>query len=219
MIRPLSAVYEAPVTTPAIAVVDCCGANISSVVYALRRLGVDAHLTSDKAEVAAAGRVILPGVGAFDRCMAALHEHDLVATVKSLTVPVLGICVGQQLMFDGSEEGALPGLGLMPGTVRRVPGGPVPGGPSMTVPHMGWNRLAPAAGAPTDPLTEAATGQWFYFTHSYYVPVSDTTTAITHYGVEIAAICHRDNFWGVQCHPERSAAPGSALLETFLAIP
>ena len=194
-----------------ISVVDCCGANISSVVYALRRLGVDATLTSDKATVAASDHVILPGVGAFDRCAAALADNGLVDTVKRLTVPLLGICVGMQLLFDGSEEGDLPGLGLIPGTVARVPGAD-----GLTVPHMGWNQVSP--GGADDPLVVADRAEWYYFTHSYYAPPGDAATGITHYGVEITATCRRDNFHGVQFHPERSATAGATLLRNFLAL-
>ena len=193
-----------------ISVVDCCGANISSVVYALQRLGVNAELTSDKTKVAASDHVILPGVGAFDRCAAALADRDLVDTVKQLTVPVLGICVGMQLLFEGSAEGDLPGLGLIPGTIARVPGGP-----GMTVPHMGWNQVA-ATGTGDDPLVAA--DAWYYFTHSYYAPPGAAATGVTHYGVPITATCRRDNFHGVQFHPERSATAGADLLKAFLDL-
>lgn len=194
-----------------ISVVDCCGANISSVVYALRRLGVEAQLTSDKAVVAASDHVILPGVGAFDRCATALADNDLTDTVKALTVPVLGICVGMQLLYEGSAEGELPGLGLITGTVARVPGGK-----DLTVPHMGWNQVAATVG--DDPLVIAGHDEWYYFTHSYFAPPSDAATGVTHYGVEITATCRRDNFHGVQFHPERSATAGATLLKNFLTL-
>jgi glutamine amidotransferase len=194
-----------------IAIVDSGGANISSLIYALRRLGAEATLTRDPALVAAAERVLLPGVGAAADAMRRLRDTGMAELLPRLTQPVLGICLGMQLLFDHSEEGDTPCLGILPGTAS-----PFEPAPDRPVPHMGWNRAIPAV---DDPLFEGLEeGAWFYFVHSYALPEGPVTTAVTDYGGPFTAAAARGNFHGTQFHPERSSAAGARVLRNFLAL-
>lgn len=193
-----------------VAVVDSGGANIGSVRYALQRLGVEAVLTSDAADIRAADYVILPGVGAAAPAMARLREGDLVDVLRSLTQPVLGVCLGMQLLCAHSEEGGVDCLGVIDANVQRFDdrGG-------LRVPHMGWNQVKGVV--PNSLLAEDTGEGWAYFVHSYAVPVCAATLATCDYGGEFSAAIRRENFFGVQYHPERSAAFGVATLRNFLA--
>lgn len=193
-----------------VVLVDSGGANIGSLRYALQGLGVEAGLTRDAAAIRAADRVILPGVGAAAPAMARLRESGLVDVLRSLTQPVLGVCLGMQLLCTHSEEGDVDGLGLIDADVRRFDdrGG-------LRVPHMGWNRVEALA---SNPLFAADAGSgWAYFVHGYAVPVGAATLATCDYGGPFSAAIGRDNFLGVQFHPERSAEFGMATLRNFLA--
>ena len=193
-----------------VVLVDAGGTNIGSVRYALARLGVDAALTIDAARIRAATHVILPGVGAAGPGMARLHAAGLVDVLRALTQPVLGVCLGMQLLFEHSEEGDTACLGVIPGEVRKL----VAGG-QRRVPHMGWNKLVRERDdAVLDGLPDVA---YTYFVHSYAVPAAAHTLASVDYGAPIAAIVRARNFVGMQFHPERSAAVGAHLLERFLA--
>lgn len=192
-----------------VVLVDSGGANIGSVRYALERLGVQATMSADAAVITAADRVILPGVGAAAPAMARLRELALVDTLRSLTQPLLGICLGMQLLFDGSEEGDVACLGLLPGRVRRMPESP-----GVRVPHMGWNRLHPTRASSL--LAGIADGAQAYFVHSYAAPVTADCLASCRHGEDFAAVVQRGNVAGAQFHPERSAAVGAALLGNFL---
>ena len=193
-----------------VAVVDSGGANIGSVLYALQRLGVEAELTADAATICAAPRVILPGVGAAAPAMARLRELALVDTLRALQQPLLGICLGMQLLFEASEEGDTECLGLLPGTVRRLPESP-----GVRVPHMGWNALqARGAHALLGGVPEGARA---YFVHSYAAPVTADCIAACEHGEPFAAMVARGNVSGAQFHPERSAATGARILANFLA--
>jgi glutamine amidotransferase len=194
-----------------VVLVDAGGTNIGSVRYALQRLGVDAPLTADPAAIRAAGKVILPGVGAAGPAMARLHALGLVELLRGLTQPVLGVCLGMQLLCAHSEEGEVDGLGLIPAVVRRLQ--PAPG---VRVPHMGWNRLR--ACAPHALLDGLADDAQAYFVHSYAVPMGDYTLATAEHGMAFSAVVGRGNFFGMQFHPERSAAVGERLLRNFLAL-
>lgn len=193
-----------------VALVDSGGANIGSVQYALQRLGVDATLTSDAGAIRAADRVILPGVGAAAPAMARLRENSLVGVLRSLTQPVLGVCLGMQLLCTHSEEGDVDCLGLVDASVRRF--GECDG---LRVPHMGWNRVE--AVAPNPLFADGAGNGWAYFVHSYAVPVCAATLATCDHGGAFSAAIGRDNFFGVQFHPERSADFGMATLRNFLS--
>jgi glutamine amidotransferase len=192
-----------------IAIIDSGGANIASLVHALRRLGCEASLTRDPAVVRAASRVILPGVGAAADAMARLRGHGLAEIVPGLTQPVLGICLGMQLLFESSEEGAAACLGILPGTARRFE--PAPGRP---VPHMGWNQLRVRRDTPL--LRGIESGDYTYFVHSFALPIGPDTTSTCDYGREFSATVSRDNFHGTQFHPERSGRTGARILQNFL---
>lgn len=192
-----------------VAVIDSGGANIGSVCYALERLGVSAALTADAAAIRAADRVILPGVGAAAPAMARLRELGLVDILRSLTQPLLGICLGMQLLFEGSEEGEVECLGLLPGRVRKLSAAP-----GVRIPHMGWNRLDPCAASPL--LDGVARGAQAYFVHSYAAPQSADCIASCCHGEPFAAMVQRGAIAGAQFHPERSAAVGARILGNFL---
>lgn len=215
-----------------VVLVDSGGANIGSVRYALQRLGVDAAMTADAAAIQRAERVILPGVGAAAPAMARLRELGLVEVIRGLQQPLLGVCLGMQLLFESSEEGDVECLGLLPGRVVKLqspaagavdageasagePGRARPrGAGKLRVPHMGWNRLRRER---DDPLLEGIDdGAWAYFVHSYAAPVTADTIASTTHGGSFAAVVGRGRCRGAQFHPERSAACGSRLLENFL---
>jgi glutamine amidotransferase len=195
-----------------LAIVDSGGANIASVRFALERLGIASELTADPAVIRAAERVILPGVGAAQEGMKRLQARGLVECVRRLTQPVLGICLGMQLLFDSSEEGDTPSLGLVPGRVALLPESP-----GITVPHMGWNTVTVRRATPL--LRGIAPDARFYFVHSYAGPVNEFTLASCEHGAAFAAIVQRGNFSGVQFHPERSGAVGAQLLKNFLEMP
>jgi glutamine amidotransferase len=192
-----------------LAIIDSGGANIGSVRFALQRLGAESVFTADPDEIRRADRVILPGVGAAAAAMRQLRSHGLVDCIRGLTQPVLGICLGMQLLFESSAEGNVDCLGLVPGRLERFPDIP-----SLRVPHMGWNH---AETVRDDPLL-AGLGQepWFYFVHSYYAPVSEATIASCHHGVAFSAMVQHGNFRGAQFHPERSAGDGAQVLKNFL---
>jgi len=192
-------------------IVDNGGANISSLQFALQRLGVAAAVSADAAEIRAASHVILPGVGAAADAMSRLRRCGLDSLIPTLRQPVLGICLGMQLMYEASQEGDAICLGIIPGRASRFP-------PSddRPVPHMGWNTLA--IRRPCALLAGLNDGDYAYFVHSFSLPVSEATVACTSYGTPFSACVQRRNFYGAQFHPERSAAVGARLLKNFLAI-
>lgn len=189
--------------------IDAGGSNIGSVQAALHRLGVEAPLTRDATTIRSAERVILPGVGAAGPAMARLREADLVDLVRSLTQPLLGVCVGMQILFERSEEGDTPCLGLLQGVVRKLPASP-----GIRIPHMGWNQLEHDGHEPL--LQGIARGAYAYFVHSYAVAASPDAVATCRHGESFVAVARRGNVAGAQFHPERSAAVGARLLENFV---
>jgi len=192
-------------------IIDSGGANLASLQFAFERLGERAHVSADATEIQAARRVILPGVGSAGDAMARLRKKSLDDLLPSLTQPVLGVCLGMQLLFERSEEGNTECLGIIPGTVRRLQ--PAAGRP---VPHMGWNQLSPVR---DDPLLDGISNQdYVYFVHGFAAPVSQMTLASTHYGEALSAVVRQRNFWGTQFHPERSANVGARVLANFLAL-
>jgi imidazole glycerol-phosphate synthase subunit HisH len=199
-------------TAKDVVLVDAGGTNIGSVRYALERLGVDAAMSDDPARIRAASHVILPGVGAAGPGMARLRERGLDAVIRRLTQPVLGVCLGMQLLFERSEEGNTVCLGVVRGQVRHFPRET-----GLRVPHMGWNTLTTER---DDPLLAGldATDRHAYFVHSYAAPVGPDTVASSTYGNPFSVVVRRGNFCGMQFHPERSAAVGSRLLANFLAL-
>jgi glutamine amidotransferase len=193
-------------------VIGSCGANLASLSFALQRLGVTAPVTEDPARVAAASHVILPGVGAAAPAMRRLEQAGLATLVPRLTQPVLGICLGMQLLFARSEEDDARCLGVIDGEVRRLPQTP-----DLPVPEMGWNEIEPVNGA--SPLLRGlAPGAFAYFVHSYAVPPGAYTRAVADYGGPFSAVVEQANFFGTQFHPERSAATGARILNNFINI-
>jgi imidazole glycerol-phosphate synthase subunit HisH len=193
-------------------IVDSGGANISSLRFALGRLGCHAPLTADADDIRTASHVFLPGVGAADEAMTRLEASGLGALVASLRQPVLGICLGMQLLFEASEEdGGRRCLGIIPGRAQRIPGGP-----DRPVPHMGWNLTSLADGCPL--FAGLPSAAHFYFVHSFAVPPGPGTVAVADYGGEFTAVVSHGNFHGTQFHPERSGPAGARLLANFLAL-
>lgn len=199
-----------------VVVIDSGGANLASLMHALRRLGTAAEVSTDVARIRSASHVLLPGVGAAPDAMARLQAARIDVLLPTLTQPVLGICLGMQLLFEASEEAAAgaaetPCLALVPGRVARMAASP-----ERPVPHMGWNQLELLR---DDPLFDGiADGEYMYFVHSFAAPVSVDTLVACDYGGRFTAAVRRGNFRGVQFHPERSAAAGARLLANFLAI-
>ena len=187
--------------------------NTASVQFALERLGATVRLTDDPLAIAETERLILPGVGAAAWAMARLSALGLIDPVRAFPRPLLGICLGQQLLFETSEEGEpVPLLGLTPGAVRRLEPGP-----GLTVPHMGWSRLTAVC---DDPLLEGVEdGAYAYFVHGFVCPDGPATVAHADYGGPVPAVVRSGNRWGCQFHPERSAATGACILRNFLELP
>ena len=194
-----------------VVIVASGGANIASLSYALERLGVRATLSADPATIRAASHVILPGVGAAGDAMRRLREAALDRVITQLPQPVLGICLGMQLLFEASAEGPTTCLGVLPGRVERIAAAP-----DRPVPHIGWNTVAPCADSPL--LEGLRAGDRAYFVHSYAAPVAAATTATSDYGGAFSACVQRNRFFGVQFHPERSAAVGARVLANFLGV-
>ncbi len=197
-------------STREVVLVDAGGTNIGSLRYAFERLGIGVELSADAARIRAASHVILPGVGAAAPGMARLREAGLVEVLRGLTQPVLGVCLGMQLLFEHSEEGDTPCLGIIPGRVRRIVGDE-----HRRVPHMGWNRLAIER---CDALLAGIDAHaWAYFVHGYAAAVDTHTLARVDHGESFAAIVRVRNFTGMQFHPARSSALGARLLANFIA--
>jgi glutamine amidotransferase len=196
--------------TVRVALVDSGGTNIGSVTYALERLGASARLTSDRGDILAADRVILPGVGAAAAGMRRLREAGLVETLHEVQAPLLGVCLGMQLLFERSaEDGGVDTLSLVPGTVR-----PIRADYGVRVPHMGWNALTELVDDPL--LAGIGEGERAYFVHSYAAPAGPHTLAATTHGDTFTAVVRAGLRWGAQFHPERSASVGARLLRNFL---
>lgn len=191
-----------------IIIIDTGCANLSSVKFALDRLGYQAEISRDTVKIEQADKLLLPGVGTAKAAMANLEERGLIDCIQNLRQPVLGICLGMQLMATFSEEGNLPTLGLIEGRTEKIPNQGLP------LPHMGWNKV--------EFLQDSAlfhnipTNSYFYFVHSFAVLPNANTLASCHYGVPFSAVLQRGNFYGVQFHPERSGQVGATLLRNFI---
>lgn len=192
-----------------VAIIDGGGANIASLRFALARLGVEGELTADHGEIRSASHVILPGVGAARAAMDRLRRYGLDALIPDLTQPVLGICLGLQLLFEGSEEDDTPCLGVLEGIVRRFEA--ARGRP---VPHMGWNQVVATRSSPL--LADVPDGGYFYFVHSYAADVGPATVGQATYGWPFSAVVESGNFVATQFHPERSGPLGARVLDNFL---
>ena len=195
-----------------VAIIDSGGANIASLLFAFERLGVAAELTTDAEIIRRSPRVLLPGVGAARNAMQRLEEAGLVDVIRGLTQPVLGICLGMQLLCDASEEEDVECLGIVPGVAKRL--SVADGYP---VPNMGW--CATTSAAPHPLLDGIYDGSYFYYVHSYAVPVAENTLATARHTTEFSAVIGKNNFVAAQFHPERSSKAGARLLQNFLDIP
>lgn len=194
-----------------VAIVKYNAGNIRSVDYALKRLGVEAVITSDEAVLCAADKVIFPGVGEAETTMNFLRSSGMDVLIKTLRQPVLGICLGMQLMCRHSEEGDVDCLGIFDVDVKRF----VSRRHEDKVPHMGWNTLKKT----NSELFEGFTKEEFvYFVHSFYVPVNDCTVAVTDYILPFSAALHKDNYYATQFHPEKSGSVGEHILQNFLNL-
>ena len=196
---------------PNVVVIDNGGANLASLQFALERLGAASRVSADPALIEAATHVVLPGVGAAADAMARLRREGLHELIPTLRQPVLGICLGMQLLFDASEEGTTQCLGVIPGRAARF--NEAHGRP---VPHIGWNTLDIRRDSRL--LWGLGARDYAYFVHSYALPVTGATVASASYGEPFAACVEWRNFYGAQFHPERSAAVGARVLYNFLAI-
>lgn len=194
-----------------IAIIDSGGANIASLLFAMQRLGYDASLTTDADVIGSADRVVLPGVGAAADAMQRLRDNGLVDLIRGLQQPVLGICLGMQLLADASEEEDVDCLGIIPGVAGRLQ---VRDG--FPVPNMGWCPVTRLTEAPV--LEGIDDGSYFYFVHSYALPPSEYTIATARHADAFSAVVRRDNFIAAQFHPERSSADGARLLRNFLEM-
>ncbi|MBI4200491.1 MAG: imidazole glycerol phosphate synthase subunit HisH [Chloroflexi bacterium] len=199
---------------PEIVVVDYGAGNLRSVAKALERLGASPRVTSDPRALLRARGVVLPGVGSSGTAMAALEERRLVEPLRELMArgtPFFGVCLGMQLLFQTSEEDPRPCLGILPGRVRRLPGG-------LKVPHMGWNQVALLRPHPV--FQDVPSGSEFYFVHSYYGEPADASLALgtTDYGVTFCSAVARGNLVATQFHPEKSGPTGLRLYENFLRL-
>ena len=194
----------------AVAIIDYNAGNVRSVLFAMERLGIDAVLTDDHDTIRKAEKVIFPGVGEASTTMANLREKGLDHLIRSLTQPVLGICVGMQLLCEYSEENDTPCLGIFPQKVKLF----IPGNKEK-VPHMGWNSIQT-----TDEtiITPDLKGEFVYFVHSYYVEEGPYTTATSHYIHPFSCGMQKDNFYATQFHPEKSGKVGEQIIRNFLSL-
>lgn len=192
-------------------IIGCCGANLASLSFALKRLGHDVPISNDPERIEAGSHILLPGVGAARDAMSRLNAARMSGVVRAAKQPVLGICLGMQLLFSHSEEEDTPCLGLIDARIRRLP--PDAGLP---IPEMGWNAISIVSGSPL--LTGIKDGGYAYFVHSYAAPVGAFTVATADYGGPFSAVVARENYFGTQFHPERSSTLGSRILANFLAL-
>ena len=191
-----------------IAIVDYGAGNIQSIKFALKRHGYEGNLTSNAEEIRAAEKVIFPGVGEASSAMRKLKATGLDKVIPELTQPVLGICLGMQLMCNYSEEGNTTGLGIFDTDVKKFKG-------NVKVPQIGWNHIYNLKSPIFEGIREH---EYIYLVHSFYVPDCEEAIAITDYGIEYASALHKDNFYGVQFHPEKSSSAGERILENFLTL-
>ncbi len=191
-----------------IAVIDYGAGNVQSVKYALNRLGYESYLTDDAKKINSADKVIFPGVGEAASAMKALKAKKLELMIPELKQPVLGICLGMQLMCNFSEEGNTQALGIFDLTVKRI-------NTNLKVPQIGWNQVRDLRSSLFKDISE---NEFMYLVHSYYVPVNEDTIAKTSYGITYASAIQKDNFYGVQFHPEKSSKAGEILLKNFLEL-
>lgn len=196
--------------TPVVVIIEDCGSNFSSVQFALSRIGVASLITNDVHAIRAATHIILPGVGHAKYAMDKLNKTGLDKIIKTLTQPVLGICLGMQLLYEASEEGDTECLGIIPGTIKRLQTED-----TQIIPHMGWNTINFLD--PKQKLCKSLPDKkHVYFVHSYAAPVNEFSVATTDYTQEFTAIVQYKNIFGMQFHPEKSGKLGETLLKNFI---
>ncbi|AKJ42522.1 imidazole glycerol phosphate synthase subunit HisH [Pragia fontium] len=193
-----------------VVILDTGCANLASVSYAIKRLGYDPVISRDADVVLRSDKLFLPGVGSAPAAMKMLQQRELIDLIKACTQPVLGICLGMQLMAKSSEEGHINTLGIIDAPIKQMKDHGLP------LPHMGWNRVNPLAGHHL--FRGIEDGAYFYFVHGYAMPVCSATIAHSTYGEPFSAAVQQDNFFGVQFHPERSGQAGAQLLKNFLEM-
>ncbi|MFT6986766.1 MAG: glutamine amidotransferase [Psychromonas sp.] len=198
-----------------IVIIDTGCANLSSVKFAIERLGYEVTVSKDPAILQQADKLFLPGVGTAAEAMANLIERNLIEPIKNLTQPVLGICLGMQILASASKESfgeqtQIKTLGIIEGNVEKMDVAP------LRAPHMGWNQVTPKLDEPL--FKDIPAGSYFYFVHSYALPVNKNTIASCDYGSPFTAAVNKDNFYGVQFHPERSGKAGAQLIKNFLEL-
>ncbi|HAC15357.1 MAG TPA: imidazole glycerol phosphate synthase subunit HisH [Bacteroidetes bacterium] len=193
-----------------ISIIDYKAGNLASVSNALERMGVNFQVTYDTTKLDNSDAIIFPGVGHAQSAMHALDERNLIDWLKTTKKPVLGICLGMQLLYESSEEGNTEGLGIIHGRLRKFDD------KAVKVPHLGWNDFAELS---DHPITAGlGTHSMMYYVHSYYAPVNESTLAYCHYEIPFASVVAKDNFWGVQFHPEKSGHNGEILLKNYIEL-
>lgn len=195
-----------------VAIIKYNAGNIFSVDCALRRIGITAEITDDPEKIRKADKVIFPGVGEASSAMAHLRHHRLDEVIRNLSQPLLGICIGQQLLCAHSEEGDTDCIGIFDVPVKRFQ----PSADGLKIPHMGWNRVQLTTENPL--LTEALDNNFVYYVHSFYVPLNCWTIAKTEYIGEFSAAMRKDNFFATQFHPEKSGDVGERILKNFIEL-
>ncbi|MBS1688651.1 MAG: imidazole glycerol phosphate synthase subunit HisH [Bacteroidetes bacterium] len=191
-----------------VVIIEYNAGNICSVDIALQKIGINAILSDNAMEIRSADKVIFPGVGAAATAMQYLIERNLDRVIKELNQPLLGICLGMQLLCAFSEEGQTGCMGVFPQTVKQFKG-------AMKIPQMGWNNVSDLK---TSIFNGVSENEYMYFVHSYYVAINENTIASTDYGGKYSAALQKDNFYAVQFHPEKSAKAGQKILENFIAL-
>ncbi|MCH2488999.1 MAG: imidazole glycerol phosphate synthase subunit HisH [Flavobacteriales bacterium] len=191
-----------------VVIIDYGAGNIKSLQFALQRLGCEAIVSSASETIGTADKVIFPGVGNAGSAMKMVKAKGLDQLIPALTQPVLGICLGMQLLCKATEEGDTAGLGVFSSEVKRFSN-------AVKVPQMGWNTVTKLR---TNLFKGISEGEFMYLVHSYYVPKCEEAIAITHYDTDYASALNKDNFYGVQFHPEKSSVAGSRILENFLSL-
>ena len=194
-----------------VAIVDSIGSNLASLIFALNRIGSSFEITDEIDVLNKASHIILPGVGAAKNAMTKLKQRKLIDEISKLTKPTLGICLGMQIFMDASDEDDAKCLGIISNTCR-----PFENNRDYPVPHMGWNKVRfNRDSVLTKNLKD---DDYYYFVHSYYVPICSETIGVSSYPIELSAVVQKDNFFGTQFHPEKSGLSGSKILQNFVSL-
>ena len=194
-----------------VAIVDSIGSNLASLIFALNRIGSSFEITDEIDVLNKASHIILPGVGAAKNAMTKLKQRKLIDEISKLTKPTLGICLGMQIFMDASDEDDAKCLGIISNTCR-----PFKNNKDYPVPHMGWNKVRfNRDSVLTKNLKD---DDYYYFVHSYYVPICSETVGVSSYPIEFSAVVQKDNFFGTQFHPEKSGLSGSKILQNFVSL-